>query len=126
LVALCQHSQEETSNNPKQVLEYNYELPFDIQASRKNNSFIGKRIFRDNLLEVYCQMSNFRKSTDIEHCKLVKSNADCSTQVCAIEVLSGFEFKGTKPAICFTKVRQVSWKTQSPGRDTPKIGHLSN
>jgi hypothetical protein len=78
LVPLCQHSQEKTSNNPKQVFEDNYEPPsalFDGHASRGNLCPNGRRTFRENFLEVYCQMSSFRQSIHSEYCKTVKSNA---------------------------------------------------
>jgi hypothetical protein len=81
LIPACQHSIENTSNNPKQVFEYNYELVlFDIHASRGNQCLNGRRIFQEYLIEFYCQMSSSRQSADSEYRKLVKSNADWSTR----------------------------------------------
>jgi hypothetical protein len=66
LVPLCQHSQEKAPNNPQKGFKDNYELPlaqFDIHASQGTQCTersVDRRIFRPNLLEVYCQMSILR------------------------------------------------------------------
>jgi hypothetical protein len=47
------------SCNSKQVFEDNYEPPlvlFDIHASRGNQCSNERKIFQENLLEVYCEM----------------------------------------------------------------------
>jgi hypothetical protein len=57
-----------------------------MYTKRRNQCSIDQRIFRESLLEVYCQMPTLRQSIDSEYRKVVNVNTDRSTRVCLIIV----------------------------------------